>query len=252
MLFISIVSHNHFGLIKKIGSLPLLKNCDFVKVIIRDNVGEKSFDKWCKSYGFKYICNDNSYGFGKNNNLNFFDLEITDEDLFLVMNPDVSITEESLLSIQREMVSQNLRLATINLFKDEDFANSDTNIRRFPTLLDFILRFLLNTNDTIIDKSSIDNHSKVDWASGSFLIFSVPTYKRLAGFDENYFMYCEDIDICMRFFKTFGSKVTFLKEIRGVHFAQHKNRSVFTRHFFWHLKSVFRFLIKFNKFSRTI
>jgi GT2 family glycosyltransferase len=81
----------------------------------------------------------------------------------------------------------------------------------------------------------------------------VNTYRALKGFDEGYFMYCEDIDICYRA-KQLATDILYFQDIKAVHLAQHSNRRVFSKHFFWHLKSIARFLLKFTfpKFSGLI
>ncbi len=38
----------------------------------------------------------------------------------------------------------------------------------------------------------------MEWVAGSFIAFKSSSYRKVQGFDENYFMYCEDIDICYR------------------------------------------------------
>ena len=72
--------------------------------------------------------------------------------------------------------------------------------------------FLFQKNKTIIDKFSLNEESFTDWAAGSLLLFSADTYKKLNGFDEKYFMYCEDIDICYRYKKIDGRGV-FCKKL---------------------------------------
>ncbi|EGR3506856.1 glycosyl transferase family 2, partial [Vibrio parahaemolyticus] len=75
-----------------------------------------------------------------------------------------------------------------------------------------------------------------------FIAIKAIHYKKLNGFDENYFMYCEDIDLCYRS-KQEGESVLYLPNISAIHFAAHNNRKLLSKHFYWHLKSVFRFLI---------
>ncbi|EBX3890922.1 glycosyltransferase family 2 protein, partial [Salmonella enterica subsp. enterica serovar Fann] len=41
MIYISIVSHGHYEIIKKLGALSNLTKNSFVKIIIKDNLGEK-------------------------------------------------------------------------------------------------------------------------------------------------------------------------------------------------------------------
>ena len=58
-----------------------------------------------------------------------------------------------------------------------------------------------------------------------FLIFKKEVFKELNGFDESYFLYYEDIDICLRTWRS-GKKVAVSKVSSIEHLAQrdsHKN-----------------------------
>ena len=40
--------------------------------------------------------------------------------------------------------------------------------------------------------------ARVDWVNAACLVLPQPVWQRLQGFDEAYFMYCEDVDLCLR------------------------------------------------------
>lgn len=58
---------------------------------------------------------------------------------------------------------------------------------------------------------------EVDWLGGSFLILSRKLYKEINGFDEDYFMYVEDVDFCKKIADK-GYKRVFLPNYRYIHF----------------------------------
>jgi hypothetical protein len=247
MLYISTVSHNHFSLIKESGCIAELAKDSNIKILVRDNIGESGFYEWCKERGIYYFSNTKSLGFGQNNNLNFSFLPPSDadnNDYFLVLNPDVIVTRNVLRKLIRKMHELDIQLATINLFLDLDFTRPDNSVRKFPSFFDFIFRFIFGGEHSVIDKSKLNQVTEVDWAAGSFLMFSREVYRKLNGFDEKFFMYCEDIDICARYFQKFGKKISIFPDLLGTHIAMHNNRKIFSKHFFWHLVSVFRYLLK--------
>ncbi|MCL5070227.1 MAG: glycosyltransferase, partial [Actinobacteria bacterium] len=43
-----------------------------------------------------------------------------------------------------------------------------------------------------------ENIRKVDWLSGAFMLIKKEVFEKIGGFDEDYFMYSEDADICLR------------------------------------------------------
>jgi len=57
-----------------------------------------------------------------------------------------------------------------------------------------------------------------DWVSGSLMMISREAFNRLEGFDESFWMYYEDVDICLRARMT-GGEIAFRNdaEIRHIH-----------------------------------
>ncbi|MEJ2055336.1 MAG: glycosyltransferase family 2 protein [Calditrichaceae bacterium] len=47
-------------------------------------------------------------------------------------------------------------------------------------------------------KSDNPNTQKVDWITGAFMFLSKKNFLKIGGFDENFFMYYEDVDLCRR------------------------------------------------------
>ncbi|EKO3496537.1 glycosyltransferase family 2 protein [Vibrio fluvialis] len=242
-VYISVVSHGHSDLINKIECLTsLVKN---FKVVVKSNKDGDDFVELIGRENFYWINNSYGLGFGENNNVIFDfcinELKMNDDDYFVVLNPDVLISPVSLSHLLSQVQSLGVKIAAINLFKDCEYSIYDMSIRHFPSLLNFTKSFLGLGNNSIIDKSEIIKPTPVDWAAGSFLLFSASHYKELGGFDEKYFMYCEDIDICFRSQKI-GHNTIYFPNIKAIHLAKHANRKLFSKHFYWHVKSVIRFL----------
>lgn len=55
-----------------------------------------------------------------------------------------------------------------------------------------------------------------DWLSGAFMVIPSRMFKEVGGFDENFFMYCEDEDICMRL-KEIGGRSLFISKFTVIH-----------------------------------
>ncbi len=242
-VFISVVSHGHGGLISSIGCLSKLSNV--FTVVVKNNCPDENLKTSSEEESF--ILLDEAYyrGFGFNNNYVYnycvSNLGMKENDYFIVLNPDVDVSIESIECLIRSMKHDGSYVATINLFKEHSLTVYDNSIRRFPSLCDFFMSFVFGRNKTIIDKSLITTPEKIDWCAGSFIAIKSSSFRCVSGFDVNYFMYCEDIDLCLRL-RWAGFDVVYYPSIKGVHFAQHDNRSVFSKHFIWHLKSIVRYL----------
>lgn len=242
-VFLSIVSHGHSNLIHKLGCVRKLIS-DF-EIVVKSNKPGDNFSKLDQSENFHWVDEHYFCGFGHNNNIVFnycqSRLGMNRKDYFVVLNPDVVIDAFNIRALIKKMESNKIKLSSINLYKDFDYTVHDNSIRNFPTLKHFAKSFLGLENDAVINKDTIADVTQVDWAAGSFLAFQSSHYAKLGGFDENYFMYCEDIDICYRSMKL-GHYVNYHPDIKAIHLASHANRNLFSKHFIWHVTSAIRFL----------
>lgn len=66
----------------------------------------------------------------------------------------------------------------------------------------------------VFEKESYD----IDWLGGSFLLISKKLYDEIGGFDEDFFMYVEDVDFCKRIADK-GLRRVFLPQFRYIHFV---------------------------------
>lgn len=244
-IFISVVSHGHNNIIRELDSLSILS--EKYTVIIKENSSDNGLKDYCENFRIHFLNNSHGIGFGENNNQIFNycikQLDMKDEDIFIILNPDVFIDLCEMEKVINKIKTENIKLLGINLYRDDKYTIYDNSIRKYPNMLTFICSFLGFKNKTIIDKSFIYEDVFVDWFSGSFMAFNVRHYKNVGGFDIKYFMYCEDIDICFRS-KAIGVNPIYIPSIKAIHKAQFKNREILSKHFFWHVKSAIRFLLK--------
>ncbi len=91
-------------------------------------------------------------------------------------------------------------------------------------------------NLTYLDEHSL--HS-VDAVSGSFMLMPRKVFELTGGFDETFFMYGEDLDLCYRV-KEAGYKVYYQPSASIVHFkGRSKSDRVDTRYFFYESMRIF-------------
>lgn len=249
MLYVAVVSHEHYNIINKLNCLPKISALPDVTVIIKDNYGEPDLKIYCEENNIQYIDDFKGLGFGANNNFIFQEIKNSTNtgDFFLVLNPDVYIESNSLLSLINNMALEKITCATINLYKDRDYTSYDYSVRKFPTLLTFISSYLLGVNKSIEDKSMFSTVQEIEWCAGSFIIVDVETFSLLNGFDEQFFMYCEDIDLCWRIRHVLNKRLYCFTDIKAVHYARFNNRRLLSKHFYWHIKSVCIYLAKVYK-----
>lgn len=82
-------------------------------------------------------------------------------------------------------------------------------------------RFFASYNMTYLDP---DQETEVDAISGSFFCISDELYKTLGGFDESFFMYGEDLDLCFRA-KKLGYNNYYFPETNIIHFRGQSSKT---------------------------
>jgi len=244
-IFVAIVSHGHDKIIKTIlkpHEWPAASK--LITPVILSNLPCKNLKEYCRINNLTYIENLSKEGFGANNNKIFNHLHdeklIGDNDYFYAVNPDIATTSKDLVRLAELMKQHGLQIAAPNL-KNENGTEED-NIREFPAFLDTTLRLLLKSKRTDIDKRSITTIQEIPWASGAFLCFLASTYRKLQGFDERYYMYYEDADICRRA-QSEGIPTSYIPQISAIHLGARKSRSLLSKEIIYHCKSAFRFNI---------
>jgi GT2 family glycosyltransferase len=72
-----------------------------------------------------------------------------------------------------------------------------------------------------------------------FMLFRAETLRSMGGFDERYFLYYEDVDLCARL-REAGYEVAVCTEASAIHAARRESRRNL-RFAKWHLRSALRF-----------
>jgi N-acetylglucosaminyl-diphospho-decaprenol L-rhamnosyltransferase len=107
---------------------------------------------------------------------------------------------------------------------DEDGA-LDYSMRRFPRLrTTFAQAFFLHrvlpraewSDELVRDRGAYSSPGSPDWVSGACILVKRSVLDRLQGFDEHFFMYCEDIDLCRRI-RDLSLEIAFDPEATVVH-----------------------------------
>ena len=111
-----------------------------------------------------------------------------------------------------------------------------------------------------------DETSQVDAISGSFMMIRRKVYHKIGGLDNDYFMYCEDIDFCYRISQE-GWNIYYVPETSIIHYKGEStkknkidnvinfNRSLYLfykKHFQHHYLSFFRWFILLGVMLRGI
>lgn len=234
---LSIVSHGQSGLILQL--LQDIRNWSGAKfqIIVTHNIPEdSSYLSFFGDLGIYLIINDVPKGFGANHNAAFAKAK---GDFFIVLNPDIRANNLDLSPLVEALKSQGIGACAPVVFSAE--GKVEDSARRYPTLLRFFKRafFGMRAADYVFSSKL----TRVDWLAGMFVAFRSEVFKSVGCFDERYYMYLEDADLCRRIAQH-GLDIVVVQECSVIHNARRASRTNL-RHIRWHYRSAFRFLFGF-------
>ena len=224
-LWISVVSHGNEALIQQNFNRELLANSSVdIQVSVMDNVGSDFLRSYCQDMGFKYFCDHVTRGYGANHNLNFQKLELNDNDFFLVVNPDVDLTQINWVQLLSN-IQDETGITGVQVYESKDLKKYSSHARLFPALFDPVISLIFHKK-----LFELDFHVSrtVDWIGGAFMLFRAKSFHLVKGFDESFFMYYEDVDICRRI-KKIGYKITYNPDYYIIHTAKREGRKLFSK-----------------------
>lgn len=233
MITVSIVSHGHGDMASRLLQ-NLLTFPEVSKVVLTCNIPESILTT--ENDRLIRVNNPVPKGFGANHNMAF---SYCDTAYFCVLNPDIELPRDPFPMLISAMKSYPSEIAAPLVLTPKGMV--EDSVRYFPTLGMLIMK-LLGVSDGRYKITQGQPYFEPDWVAGMFMLFCAKAYKQLQGFDENYFLYYEDVDICRRAHQL-GFKIVCCPEVAIVHHAQRASRKSI-KHMRWHLASMYRYLRK--------
>ena len=189
-----------------------------------DNASRDNTAKWAREYfpEVKLIENRWNSGFSKAVNQG---IGKSQGKYLLLLNPDTKMADDGMDQILKfmeenpevgicgpKMIDEKSKL----LYSCRSFPNYYTSISSSQSLLNrFFPQNLLSKRYLLkgLDRAEV---REVDWVSGSCLFARRKMLEEIGLLDENYFMFCEDVDLCLRA-KKGGWKVFYFPLLTIVH-----------------------------------
>ena len=164
----------------------------------------------------KIIQNDKNGGYAQGYNDALKNLS---EDIFVLLNSDVEVTENWLTPIITEFIKDSSVVAAqpklMDLKNKEYFeyagaAGGFIDRYGYP----FCRGRIFDTLEK--DTGQYNDTSEIFWASGACIFVRANSFRKVGGFDEDYFAHQEEIDLCWRL-KNLGGKILFVGESKVFH-----------------------------------
>lgn len=235
-LTISIVSHGHgFLLVRLLTQLNEQPSLFGMQVIVTLNLRDEILEvsKYL-NINLIVVRNLTPRGFGANHNTAF---TLCTTPWFGVLNPDLMLVDGEPFTRTLESA---LKLTDVGVIAPQVVASNgalEDSVRSNLTPWSLIRR--RTVDQPLLDVNfAARRGTPFYWLAGMCLLIDAKAFRKIGGFDERFFLYCEDYDLCARLY-TAGYAIAIESSAQIIHEAQRdSHRSL--RHMRWHIISIMK------------
>lgn len=216
------------------------------KLFLVDNSPTNILEKHFQNSEIEYIFSGSNLGFGKAHNLVLNKIKNLSR-FHLILNPDVIFKPQVISSLIKELENDS----TVSMVSPQVFyPNGDLQYtcRKSPTFLGLLYRKLGIFKNKVFEieyrNQDLSKPFYPEFIYGSFMLFNTDDFLNTNGFDNRYFLYMEDADICrMQFVK--GKRILYYPIANIVH-VHRRESSRNLRLFYFHLISSIKYFKKWG------
>ena len=184
-----------------------IKNNTFknYKIIIVDNGSKDMSAQYLKKLfkdSIHIIQNKYNYGFARGNNIGIRYALKSGANYVLLLNNDTILSErclEKLYAVSQRYKNYSFYCPKIYYYDKPNtiwYAGGEVDLNKPKGVIHYGFNKIIY-ND-------YNKNREISFATGWAILFPVNTLKKIGLFDENFFIYCEDIDISLRIKKMWG------------------------------------------------
>lgn len=191
-----------------------------IQVIVVDNASNDDSRGVVADLPLRVVALERNVGFGAGCNVGWRTLGA---DVVLFLNPDAQISPDNVFRLA-DILQQSSAGAIAPRIVNEA-GELEWSLRRFPKIRSVYGQALLAhhlfpkadwVDEVIRDPERYEREAPCDWASGACLLVRRDLLERIGGFDEDFFMYCEDVDLCRRLWDL-GQSVVYTPSVVCTH-----------------------------------
>lgn len=194
--------NNNTDTVDCLKSIQKSKDIELPFVIVIDNNSDVKTIKSELSFypNLKVIYNSSNIGFGRANNIGIkWVQENLSFEYLLLLNNDTLIETNTIEELIKPFATdETIGITTAKTFYEGDrdiiwYGGGDINYKRgWPRISDY---------NSLASKEGANKSRYVSFVSGCTMMFTRDSIAILKGFDEDFFMYCEDLELCIRAYK---------------------------------------------------
>jgi N-acetylglucosaminyl-diphospho-decaprenol L-rhamnosyltransferase len=120
---------------------------------------------------------------------------------FLLLNPDTTPSDgflDGVLNLADQLAAAEPRAGIVGFHLRNSDGSQQLSAGPFPTLASTVCRLALSRRRRKYQAQRGQERCRVPWVTGCCLLVRRGCLAELAGLDEDYFLYYEDVDLCLR------------------------------------------------------
>ncbi|MDI6403006.1 glycosyltransferase, partial [Balneolaceae bacterium ANBcel3] len=230
-----------------------------VEVIVVDNASSDGSVNYLKKRfpDLQLIANKDNAGFGKANNQA---IHKANGKYILLINPDTLVRKDTLQTMFNHMEKHPESAAAGCKILNPDGTFAPESRRSVPTPMSALWKIL--GMNRLFPKSKRfsayymggldeDKEGMVPVLSGAFMFCRADVLKKIKGFDERFFMYGEDIDLCYRITKE-GWNIDYVPSTSIIHYKGESTKKENLDYVLTFNKAMYQFFTKHYSFGYTL
>jgi len=232
---------------------------DYEIIVVDNNSNDESLHYLEKAHAealITLIKSPKNLGYGRANNLAAKNAK---GDYILIMNEDITVEKNTL----QKMIDFMDRHKDIGILGPKLIYHSghvQESCRRLMTFWDLLIKrtplrnikpFKNRYENYLMKDFNHDATQEVDLLVGAFFLMPKKVFDEVGGFDERFFLFMEDFDLCRKI-KEHGYKILYYPEVEAVHYHKRLSEgSIFgqlTKKVFWiHVASSLKYFWKWRR-----
>lgn len=221
-LVVSVVSHGHGAEVEQLLRMMARFSAPWIqRVVLTQNLPEPAPEPDAGPWPFVVDIRRNAtpQGFAANHNMALADAA---EDYVCVLNPDVQWTQDPIKALLR--AAQAPRVGLVYPLQTDAQGRVQDSEREVPTPWSLLLRYAFKRKEP-----------RAEWVNGALWLLPRHVWQQVGGLDTRYFMYCEDVDFCLRV-RLAG--YTLVRAAATVEHAGQRDSHRRWRYALWHIRSL--------------
>lgn len=181
-------------------------------IIVDNHSSDKTVEKISKFKNVTLVLSDKNLGFSKGNNLG---VKAASGQYLFFLNPDTQMNNPILDQLIDFYEDVDAGIVGPKLIKAD--GQIQASVRKLPTWWGAFKEYILNIKESYSEYvPSSSSPMEVETVYGAAMLIRKDLFDKIGGFDEKFFLYYEDIDLCNRV-RELGKKIYYFPQVSIKH-----------------------------------